>query len=412
MKKLCLTTATSALKQILTRTHLLLLFACSAGSAFSDIQGIIDCPNNNALVNPSVWSSSGLSTGPSALNPAWLIASISVNTNHTIIEELSISAYTSKALYFAGNEPTFWIWRRGSPSYGDFTHNGHQGMNFTGNIVTSNAPEDVYDIYVVFMVDPVRSNCEKVWFDFSLLFQNDLNDEEAHTNVPNGEATCTIFFSRYTDNWSVYNTPDLFVKDNDMDYGVEPYYSSMRSDMSVSILNTLFVPATRTFNGLNPSMQSSNYAQRSTMGNYNKMNVWVENRGCVATTHPAQVELFWTVNRTFEPWSKDWFNYQNNSFASSNFVTYTDASGSKKYPAGNQIALKDKEDYYSDNNPVTIPAGVPPSTTDRNNNEDCIGGFLTNVEWNPPLPEWYMQSAPNFHWHTENEPTLCYLAVI
>jgi hypothetical protein len=142
------------------------------------------------------------------------------------------------------------------------------------------------------------------------------------------------------------------------------------------------------------------------------MNVWVENRGCVATTSAAQVELFWTVNRTFEPWSRDWFNYQNNSFSASNFVTYTDASGTKKYPSGNQITIKDKADYYSENKPVNIPAGIQPTMTDRNINEDYIGGFLTSVEWNPPLPEWYMQSASNFHWHTDNEPTLCYLAVI
>jgi hypothetical protein len=143
------------------------------------------------------------------------------------------------------------------------------------------------------------------------------------------------------------------------------------------------------------------------------MNVWVENRGCVATTAPATLNMYWSVARLWEPWGHDWHNFsQYQSFAQTNFVNWLDpiTKTIKPQPLGNHITLTNKNDYTSIESPVSIPAGV--SYTSKNiTTYDNTGGYLASVQWNAPDASWYTSSSTIFR-HNKSEPVICYLAEI
>lgn len=404
MKPSLLKNVTRLAKKRLRDTGLAICLLTALHINASDIHININCPPNRLI-------------GPQANNnnpvEPFLAATITSDHPDHIIELLEISIKQSKPIIWQSDLPKIWVWNRSNPNYKNFAMPASTGMNASLHIAPNNTNAQTYDVFVQFAYYEDQAHCERLWLEFKTTFLNDLttSSHDYQYNTVNGTGICNFFFSRYTDNWNVYTSSDLFVKDDKYDRGSEPYYGA-RNDASTSLLNTLNQPAQyRNSYGINPELNFPNAAKRSTLGNYNFMNVLVETRGCAATQNPAQIELFWTVNRTFEPWSKDWFNYQSHSFAANNYVDYTDANGNtNRYPAGNQITIADKNDYASPNAPVYIPAGILPTKTD--NNLNSYGGFLTSVQWNPPHPDWFKQSFANFHWHTPIEPVLCYLAVI
>lgn len=269
---------------------------------------------------------------------------------------------------------------------------------------TSNGIQREYEIWFGFNLDKNTSNCQ--WLEFGIAIVDMFGNIKYNQDRK-------VYFSNYASTWSEWNTPDLFIKDNDIDGGFEPNWQTNTAwiTKSNSIRNTIFGTASRSSNGLNPNLFYSNYAQRSTLGNYNNMNVWVENRGCVATTATANLNMFWTVARLWETWGHDWHNYvQYSPFAGSNFTNWLDPATSTTIPKplGNHITLSDKDDYKSVKQSVVIPSGV--GFTNYNSSYIPNGGYLTSVQWSPPDVAWYTSSSTIFR--DNGKPVLCYLAVI
>lgn len=267
-------------------------------------------------------------------------------------------------------------------------------------------PTAEYEIWFGFNLNQNTSNCQ--WMKFQII------TVDAYGSIKYDDFR-QFYFSNYATNWSEWNTPDLFIKDNDKDYGAEPNWQSNTANItkSVSIRNTLSGSVSRLYSGINPELALPNYAQRSTLGNYNSMNVWVENRGCVASTATAKLNVYWSVARLWERWGKDWHNYSTYDIpadAINNFANWTDPSTSivDQVPLGNHITLTDKNDYKSLEKSIIIPSGLTYSTTNGSN--QWQGGHLSSTEWNPPSADWYTGASTIFR--NAGRPVLCYLAVI
>ncbi len=274
------------------------------------------------------------------------------------------------------------------------------------SIAICNQTNRKIEIWFGFNLNTTTSNCQNMQFIISIfdVFDNPTNSSDSR-----------LYFSNYATNWTEWNTPDLFVKDNDNDYGKEPNWQNNAANItkSVSILNKLDGVAFKSWSGLNPKLLQPNYAQRSTLGSYNTLNVWVENKGCAASTSTANLNVYWSVARLWERWGSDWHNYS--TYASSanstnNFTNWTNpTSGSIEIvPLGNHITLQDKDNYFSSGQTVTIPSGL--TYTVANSNNQWGGGHLSSIEWNPPNANWYTSSSTIFR--NAGRPVLCYLAVI
>ncbi len=340
------------------------------------------------------------------------------NSNINFLQQLYLNVTTSGPIISGISTSKLWIHNPyiAGPFNAGLSPTVINGNIFDPTIVRTIAPFRVsssqqgstYEIWMQFNMNTEVSNCQWIKFRINTVWNNaQLNDTY--------DGKSEFYFARYANNLTEYNTPDLFVKDNSFDTGVEPNWQSSISDItkSVSILNKLNGVAVRDYNGLNPQLMLNNYAQPSTLGNYNTMNVLVENRGCAATTANANLNLYWTVARIWEPWGHDWHNFSNYpTFAGSNFVNWLNPSTNmvEQKPMGNNITLMDKNNYKSDSKPIEIPSGILHTSRNLSTFENT-GGFLASVQWNPPVADWYRSSSTIFH-HNNVEPVICYLAEI
>lgn len=410
---------------------LVLLLTVIAFSAYADDEGCnndgpftIETPNFNQILEPMInmnipseriWYNAFVvkSSRTSYSNPdpsAVIINHIKIISNAALI---SNSQNPPLIVYF--------VYSNELNSFIPDTHNPNRIMTFNNNsdfnvfrqtammAIWHNNNNDKRDLHVIIGVrTDYRSNCTGIRII--------LNTQTWTNPILCNSNETYFYFSKYQRHWSGYNSSDLFLKDNSFDLGEEPYWNTTIADYtkSTSIRNTLQANiAYKTHDGINPNLSFSNFAQRSTLGNLNKMNIWVENRGCANTTSEAYLSAFWTVARVFEPWGEHWHNYSRYpQFASNNKISYTDpATGvTDNKEMGNHITLSDPWNYKSNAIELTIPSNIHPTRYDFNSQQHT-GGFLASIDWNPPHSDWYF-SASNIFRTANAEPVFCYLAYI
>lgn len=383
----------------------LLLFSSFKALSFSNIN-VQWHVGNNQVEAP-------VNTAPIDINgPLRLIATITSPTTesfeiHTLLWEIT----TSRPYLFSG-VPKLWI--TNNPSFTSSslapTATGNGVFAHSGNIapISTNPNFGTYRVYMQFNSTVDLANCQWINFSIRTYFGGLIAPQyESHNS------SSRLYLSHHVSNLTEWNTPDLFVRDNKRDVGIEPNWQINNAEItkSVSIVNKLNGTVTRNSIGLNPNMLLPNYAQRSTLGNYNTMNVWVENRGCVATTAPANLNIYWTVARLWETWGRDWHNHNVYPWSSSNFTNYFDPNTglTTPVPLGNHITLADKDDYESAVQAINMPAGLQPTGRDANSG-DYTGGHLASVQWNAPDALWYTGASTILR--NAGRPALCYLAVI
>jgi len=195
--------------------------------------------------------------------------------------------------------------------------------------------------------------------------------------------------------------PDLFMKDNSDDIGEEPNYRWKPNstwkyffDESPDLINRLRTGDPFAFTG-----RGNEPPQRSTKSNHNNLYYQVWNRSCADVTGSVNIELYWTINRTFEDWGHDWVNYSNHSYALNNKVT----DFSIDHPLGNEIHLSDIDNYNSSLTTISLTTPI------------YAGSNYTNYfQWAAPDPAWYGPINPNIHYYFGNTsaPVICLLAIL
>lgn len=206
------------------------------------------------------------------------------------------------------------------------------------------------------------------------------------------------------DKEDVWSNADLFIRDNQYDdIGDEPFWTDNLTSGG-SIFNTNWKDGTLKENILWQNAP----AEHSAFGRSNHMHVKVENRGCVTSQAGAQLDMYWTIARVWEPWGKTWYNFTREPVAAGNKVMYN----GKEYPAGNPITLEDENDYASNIKSLSLPP-ISFFYEELPNNGNTHGGCLALNNWKAPDPVWYNPPAlPGIFMHSPVEPVLCYLAVL
>ncbi|MDZ4667820.1 MAG: T9SS type A sorting domain-containing protein, partial [bacterium] len=210
---------------------------------------------------------------------------------------------------------------------------------------------------------------------------------------------------------SIWNTPDLFIKDNDNDNGIEPFdpikWNNDFRNISGQELSVSQKPSIWNRYALDYQqnhLEPMHSIQNPPTANY----MWaaIENRSCLATPQEASLKMFWTIARVWEPWTSDWNNYFSAPNSSSNnFVIFPTGSldPDDKRPAGNEITITNRFNYASVSDPITVPvlsASMP--------------AIITGKRWIVPNPVWYEnQSKFSFFFNAnKTKPAICLLAVL
>jgi hypothetical protein len=206
----------------------------------------------------------------------------------------------------------------------------------------------------------------------------------------------------------IWNTPDLFFKDNDLDLGIEPFLPEKWNYNFRNISGQELGLAT------DPSLWNRhnfnlNYTHQEPMHsiqnppNPNYLFFELYNRSCVATPQAASLNLYWTIARLWEPWSQDW-KFFDRGGSEDNYIYFPSNSQqvNDKRPAGNEITIQNKLDYSSATEAREIPV--------VNGNSP----YASFVEWIVPNPVWYEnQTKFSFFFNADKTaPAICVLSVL
>lgn len=204
---------------------------------------------------------------------------------------------------------------------------------------------------------------------------------------------------------TILNTPELVIFDNNrstasslnflnIDYGQQPYAPSQWNWDYRNITQSPDIWNRRTNDGLeqfqNPTHSIANPQ------NANSIYVRIHNRSCVATP-ASELEMYWTIARNWEPWAKDWLNYNHSSGVSvNNKISHQLIDR----PLGNEIVLNDPFKYNSNATSIPISGFAP--------------GEKRNIShpWIVPNPAWYLDQ-PQFPIQFNRQfgtPVICLLA--
>ena len=206
----------------------------------------------------------------------------------------------------------------------------------------------------------------------------------------------------------IWNTPDLFFKDNDLDLGMEPFLPEKWGYNFRNISGQELGLAT------DPSLWNRhnfnlNYTHQEPMHsiqnppNPNYLFFELYNRSCVATPQSASLNLYWTIARLWEPYTQDWLHF-NRDGSEDNYIYFPNNSQQiiDKRPAGNEITIQNKIDYSSASEAREIPivSGNSP--------------YASFVEWIVPNPVWYEnQTKFSFFFNADKTaPAICVLSVL
>lgn len=183
----------------------------------------------------------------------------------------------------------------------------------------------------------------------------------------------------------VKNGIDLWVPNSGADMGAEPDNNTPyeKIDQGFALRNRLY--------DNNWSAGHENPDHPNTQGNYNRMTVRVENRGCQTTQESADLRLYWTRARAWEYWGGHWHHYHRDALSNNNGIAYGGPEKDNKgeyqgavVPYGQEITVNGlnvlQPTNPSDLNPVQ-PLFVP----------TLQGGekIVLSKEWIPPKKKWY-----------------------
>jgi hypothetical protein len=209
-------------------------------------------------------------------------------------------------------------------------------------------------------------------------------------------------------NPSTLNIPDLMIRDHDRngpvvigqtrsDFGEEPYqdwswaWDYRNITKSPDMWNRHLNDNATIFQNPMHSIQSppnANYAY-----------VRIRNRGCASTPSDAQLNLYWTIARLWEPWARDWRNFNRYGNISSENKISTPIGDR---PLGGAITLQDIYNYASDEFRINLGT--------------FNGGEVKTIAapWIVPDPAWYMGNTtlPIQFSRQNGLPVICLLARI
>ncbi len=260
------------------------------------------------------------------------------------------------------------------------------------------------------LVTNSASNCNnyKIEYKITDMIGRTILDWSGINLKINENATTQTIANQSTYNLNVTNTPDLYLRDNALDRGEEPFWMSWwrttpnptAADITQSNdiwnRNKLTTPINRAhenpMNSIATPLQNANY-------NY----VTVRNRSCVATP-ASNLNLYWTIARVWEPWQKDWEYFGRQNVGINNYVTFPIGSNDPKdrKPLGAEHTIVDKYDLGSAITPISIGSFTAGETKD------------VYMPWIVPDPKWYVgqtQWPLQFHMYGGSPmPVICMLA--
>ena len=165
----------------------------------------------------------------------------------------------------------------------------------------------------------------------------------------------------------IWNTPDLMMKDNDFDDGQEPFIPSRWQNDFRNISGQELGLATKPslWNRYNFDMIFSHLEPMHSIqipANPNYLFAHYINRSCLTTPDNAELNMYWTIARLWEPWSQDWKNFSNGT-SIDNYVYFPKNSldPNDKRPAGNEITISNINNYSSNSQSIPLSSLSPGS---------------------------------------------------
>ncbi|MCG9879892.1 MAG: T9SS type A sorting domain-containing protein [Bacteroidia bacterium] len=212
----------------------------------------------------------------------------------------------------------------------------------------------------------------------------------------------------HTISGQIWNTPDLYFKDNDFDSGIEPFLPE-KWDYKFRNISGQELGLAKDPSLWNRHNFDFNYTHQEPMHsiqsppNPNYLYFEMYNRSCLATPQTASLNLYWTIARLWEPWSQDWLHF-NRDGSEDNYIYFPNNSQQiiDKRPTGNEITIQNKLDYSSASEAREIPI--------VNGNSP----YASFVEWIVPNPVWYEnQTKFSFFFNADKTaPAICMLSVL
>jgi hypothetical protein len=207
----------------------------------------------------------------------------------------------------------------------------------------------------------------------------------------------------------IWNTPDLMMKDNDFDDGREPFLPSRWNNDFRNISGQELGIATKPslWNRYNFDMGYSHLEPMhsvATPQNPNYLYAHYLNRSCLTTPNDAELNMYWTIARLWEPWSQDWKNF-NKPGSINNYVYFPKNSldPNDKIPTGNEITINNINDYSSNSQSIILSSLGPGSA-----------GLAVAKQWLVPNPVWFENQTKFSFFFNANKtaPAICLLAKI